>query len=150
MQVFIGKTNQIIKLLIFNRYKDLASQHLEGVESGSTDYGVFLHVQTTASKRQIVYHSNFNVYEDGKIVGKDKQIIEQTPSKIFEQVEVDAKENKVYRVEKIVCIYTSLDYDVKNAFKAGKKAIMKVENFNTLFYPHAQGNFIYIIKLNCK
>jgi len=119
------------------RYRDLNSKHLFLVELGNTGDGIFLHMETSHSKYQIMMNANMLVYENGKPIALEKKISHEN-AKIAEEVEIDAEEKSGYTVEKIVSIYTSLDKSVKNIKDAAANAVSEVKNFEALYLPHTE------------
>ncbi len=90
------------------RYRALNQNHLELVKSGKAKAGVFLHMQTTASKYQIVMAAKCKVTADNKQLEVKKSLL-QDRAEIGEEFTVPGIRGVRYTLEKSVCVYTSLD-----------------------------------------
>ncbi|MDA2926847.1 beta-phosphoglucomutase family hydrolase [Acidobacteria bacterium AH-259-G07] len=119
------------------RYRQLNSKHLASVAQGKTKDGIFLHVQTKHSKYQIVMNAKTVVYEKGKPLVVRKYI-SQEKGKIAEEIEIAARENSTYTVDKLVSIYTSLDQGVSSPEKVGADVVSRVKTFKSVYRPHAR------------
>jgi len=117
------------------RYRNLHSKHLSGVSSGKTNGLVFLHVQTSRSKYQIVMSARTNLYENKKGIAADKSVL-QKKACIAENLKINAKENNTYTVEKLVSIYTSLDKNISNPKKSSTEILSRIKFFNDIYGPH--------------
>ena len=118
------------------RYSALASDHLEHVDSGASDEGIFLHVQTNSSHYQIVTHAKSSVHVSGSPVQTQKSI-ESSPRYVAEVFKVPLDKGQQCTIEKIAAYHTSLDQDNDDPKAAGAKAIVDAQSFAVLHEAHA-------------
>ncbi|UZJ36648.1 beta-phosphoglucomutase family hydrolase [Prosthecochloris sp. SCSIO W1103] len=118
------------------RYSALASDHLEHVDSGTSDEGIFLHVQTNSSHYQIVTHAKSRVTVSGSPVTAEKNI-ESSPRYIAELFKVPLESGQECTIEKIVTYHTSLDNDHDDPKAAGDKTICEARSFTELLEAHS-------------
>ncbi|MFW6323931.1 MAG: beta-phosphoglucomutase family hydrolase [Desulfovibrionales bacterium] len=90
------------------RYRQLASQHLDFVSGGKKGDGVYLHVQTSESRYQILMQARTVLYENGRQLTVKNRLF-QDEWNIGEDFELRVQENANYAVEKIVSVSTSHD-----------------------------------------
>jgi len=119
------------------RYRQLNSRHLREIAQGKTADGIFLHVQTTRSKRQIIMNAKTAISENGEPLGVRKKIIRRK-SKVSEEMELPARENFTYTLEKLVSVYTSLDRGVRDIKKAASDALFQCKDFDSIYKPHVK------------
>lgn len=117
------------------RYRALNSKHLAPVSGGKTKSGVYLHVQTTKSRYQIITNAKTAMYEQDKSIRPEKTII-QKKGYIAEIFTVDAKENTTFSLEKIISVFTSKD--VADPKKAGTRAIAGIKSFDDVYRESAR------------
>ncbi|WP_051261585.1 beta-phosphoglucomutase family hydrolase [Desulfovibrio inopinatus] len=123
------------------RYRELESQHLAYVDSGTTDYGFFLHSETTASKYQILMAAKNLVTKNGRDYDP-KRTFYRSGAKVGEELVFEIEENNAYAVEKIVGVATSLD-DCPDACDLNPKrtavdAMNAVRSYQAAYSPHAR------------
>ncbi len=119
------------------RYSKLNTNHLCRVAGGKAGDGIYLHMETTHSRYQIVMAAKTVVLEDGKVVNVRKEVV-QDKAKVAEEMQITALENNRYSLEKYVYIRTSLDRtpgDLKEMCLDGLKS---VRTFQGVFGPHAK------------
>ncbi|MEA1970607.1 MAG: beta-phosphoglucomutase, partial [Thermodesulfobacteriota bacterium] len=119
------------------RYRQLNSRHLRGIAQGKTEDGIFLHVQTSHSKRQIIMNARVAVSENGEPLSTKQKTI-QKKTKISEEMEFPARENFTYTVEKLVSVYTSLDRNVADIKKVASNTLFQYKNFDSIYKPHVK------------
>ena len=117
------------------RYSALASDHLEHINSGASDDGVFLHVQTNNSHYQIITHAKNNVRVSGNPVKANKSV-ESSPRYIAELFKVSLNRGQECTIDKIAAYHTSLDHDHGDPKTAGDKAISEAQTFTELLDAH--------------
>jgi len=117
------------------RYRDLHSKHLSGVSCGKSKGLIFLHAQTNRSKYQIVMSARTNLYEKKNKLSVNKSVFKEK-SYVAEDIEIDAKENHTYTVEKLVSIYTSLDKNISNPKKSSTNILSKIKFYKQIYGPH--------------
>ncbi len=118
------------------RYSSLASDHLEHVDSGVSEEGVFLHVQTNNSHYQIVTHAKSSARVSGAPVAVNKSV-ESSPRYIAELFKVTLNRGQECTIEKTATFHTSLDSDHDDPKAAGDKAIYNAQAFSELYEKHS-------------
>ena len=119
------------------RYSALASDHLEHIDSGASDKGIFLHVQTNSSQYQIVTHAKSSIQVAGSSAETEKSI-DSSPRYIAELFKVPLARGQECTVEKIVAVHTSLDRNHDDPKAAGDKAILSAGDFSELLEAHTK------------
>lgn len=119
------------------RYSALNTQHLCRVSGGKANDGIFLHMETTHSRYQIVMASKTFLLEDGKILDIPKEVV-QDKSRVSEEIQVMAMENGRYSLEKFVYIRTSLDKTPGDLKEMCLDSLNKVRTFQGVFGPHSK------------
>ncbi len=117
------------------RYNALASDHLDHVDSGTNNDGIFLHVQTNSSHYRIVTHAKTSVQVAGSPVKADKSV-ESSQRYIAELFKVTLDRGQECTVDKIVAVHSSLDQDNDDPQEAGNDAIHSAGNFAELLEAH--------------
>ncbi|MBW2558275.1 MAG: beta-phosphoglucomutase family hydrolase [Deltaproteobacteria bacterium] len=117
------------------RYRQLNSKHLCEIAQGKTEDGIFLHVQTSHSKRQIIMNARVTVSENGELLSVKKKTL-QRKAKISEEMGFPARENFTYTVEKLVTVYTSLDRNITDIKKTAFDTLFQYKDFDSIYRPH--------------
>lgn len=95
-----------------DRYKDLSSDHLAGVDAGSsTTKGLYLHVRTTQSGIDIYQASRVRIFSGGKEKRPTPEVLTEGKSAVYHEYELDCAKGETLRVEKYLAQYTSRDKD---------------------------------------
>ena len=119
------------------RYSSLNTHHLCRVAGGRAGDGIFLHVETTHSRYQVVMAAKTLVLADGKPLPATRSVT-QLKSRVAEEMRFTVEENRRYCLEKFVYVRTSLDStpgDLKELCLDGLKG---VRTFAGVFGPHAK------------
>ena len=119
------------------RYSALNTHHLCRVSGGKAGDGIYLHMETTHSRYQIIMASKCVVLEDGKAVESPRKV-SQDKAKVSEEMQVEARENHCYSMEKFVYIRTSLDSTPGDLKEMCLDSLDKVRTFQGVFGPHAK------------
>lgn len=124
------------------RYRQLASRHLEFVNSGPAEDGesIYLHVRTNNSKYEIVMQARTQVYEERDRLELDKKLVTDM-ARIGEEMVIPAKENRTYRVEKLVGLATSLHEIMEGVSSLREEAsrwMNKAHSFRNALGPHVR------------
>ncbi len=131
------------------RYRQLNQHHLEPVASGSKKDLVYLHVQTTASRYQVVMAAKHRLRSKGKDCEARAAAIKE-PGLAGMEYALQAEVGQAVRLEKLVSVHTSLDQDLspkgKKGGKASGKAVLKaaldgldkLHSYKKLKNPHAK------------
>ena len=123
-----------------DRYKDLSSKHLEGIQKGSTKNGIFLYMKTNGVYPYKVAMSS-KVSLSTMVAGnahpvKHLKTIFENKWEIACNISFQAKENTTYELEKFVSIYTSLDQAIVNPLVNSKKLIKNTDTYNKAYNSH--------------
>lgn len=119
------------------RYSSLNTHHLDRVSGGKACDGIFLHVETSHSRYQIVMTSKTKIMEDGRTLDVVKSVV-QDRANVAEEMKIAAKENHCYSIEKFVYVRTSLDRqpgDLKDMCLDGLKF---AKTFKGVLGPHVK------------
>ncbi len=119
------------------RYRELRSDHLEGVDAGQSAEGIYLQMRTKTSKYEIAMASKTLMREGGKCLPVETKIL-RTGWQISEEVEFEAGENTTYSIEKLVTIYTSRDKDIAHPRQAALEELAPIKSFKGVFSPHVR------------
>ncbi|WP_243544010.1 beta-phosphoglucomutase family hydrolase [Pseudodesulfovibrio tunisiensis] len=119
------------------RYSKLTSNHLCRVAGGKAGDGIFLHVETSHSRYQVVMAAKTMLLENGKPLDMRKSVF-QEKAKVTEEMQFLALENTNYCLEKYVYVRTSLDKTPGNLKEMCVDALGGVKTFQGVFGPHAK------------
>jgi len=119
------------------RYSKLNIHHLCRVSGGKAGDGIFLHMETTHSRYQIVMASKSMVLEDGKPLDVRKEVL-QDKAKVTEEMQIMAMENNNYSLEKYVYVRTSLDKEPGDLKDMCLDGLKNAKTFQGVFGPHAK------------
>lgn len=119
------------------RYSSLNTHHLCRVAGGKADSGMFLHMETTHSRYQIVMAGKNIMLEDGKPMELPR-VVSQDKACVSEEMTVSAVENTRYTLEKYVYIRTSLDLEPGDLKEMTVDGLKSVKTFQGVFGPHAK------------
>ncbi len=119
------------------RYSALNTHHLNRVAGGKAGDGLFLHMETSHSRYQIVMAGKHILLEDGKVVDARRDIV-QDRAKVSEEMLINAQENTRYTLEKFVYVRTSLDKTPGDLKEMCLDSLTKVRTFKGVFGPHAK------------
>ncbi|QGY38790.1 beta-phosphoglucomutase family hydrolase [Pseudodesulfovibrio cashew] len=119
------------------RYSSLNMHHLCRVSAGKAGDGIYLHMETTHSRYQIVMASKTVIMEDGKPLTPIKTVT-QNRSRVSEEVQIHAQENTRYALEKFVCVRTSLDRTPGNLKDMCLDTLAKVRTYQGVYGPSAK------------
>ncbi|MEC9487515.1 MAG: beta-phosphoglucomutase family hydrolase [Prosthecochloris sp.] len=117
------------------RYSALASDHLEHVDSCSSDDSIRLHVRTSASGYDIVTSSRTRVTIRGVEVSPHKSV-ETAPRFVAELFKAELSPDEECSIEKTVSIHTSLDRDSSDPVAAGMATLNSAGTFDALLASH--------------
>jgi beta-phosphoglucomutase family hydrolase len=119
------------------RYRQLTSQHLELQDSGHTDSEIHLLVRTTHSDYKIAMRARNRVLADGKEKSVHREY-SQKGAKISEELTLRVTENIPLTLEKLVCVYTSLDAGVSDPVRSARDTLSGYKTFASLYTQHAK------------
>ncbi len=117
------------------RYSHLSNEHLTPVNQGKTDQSVYLTVKTNESHIQIVMCARAAVYVGDDAI-QTKRRVSTEPGWVGEELGFQAKQGTPYRVEKMVCAFTSQDENMANAEDSAFAKIDRLTTFQALLAPH--------------
>nr|WP_279593597.1 glycosyl hydrolase family 65 protein [Pseudodesulfovibrio sp. S3-i] len=119
------------------RYSSLNTNHLNRVGGGKAGNGIYLHMETTHSRYQIVMTAKTRLLEDGKPVEVRKEVVQER-AMVSEEMCINAIENHSYCLEKFVYVRTSLDREPGDLREMCLDGLKGVKTFNGVYSPHAK------------
>ena len=115
------------------RYRQLASQHLVVRAAGPVaPEGIFLLAETTHSHMQVAEAARTSLYRGDERIETKRQILEDLPDRIGEELFVGIDRGETLRVEKVVALRTSRDRGATEVGADARRAIMAAPGFEPL------------------
>ncbi len=112
------------------RYSDLDQHHLDNPEQGRNDGIGYVIVRTNQSDITISVSEKLRVFNDGKAASEGD--FQSEKGKISTFFKEPVKENKELKLQKLVCVQNSRDFEVENPLGAALVALKEADNFDTL------------------
>jgi len=120
------------------RYRQLSNQHLRIVRMGGVEReGIYLHVQTSQSRLEVVEAARTELFCNGKQLTPEVRTVEKEDS-IGQEFTVKVSEGEPITVEKIVALYTSRDRGITEVAQDARLAAAKCGRFEELLQTHHQ------------
>jgi beta-phosphoglucomutase family hydrolase len=119
------------------RYRDLASKHIEPVETGSTPHGIFVHSRTNTSKVDVAMGARTRLFAEGE-EREDDQTVVIKDDEAAVIIEAESIEGRPVTVEKLVSIHTSRDPEGVDPVQAAKDFTGRDLTFEQILDPHAR------------
>ncbi len=121
------------------RYRQLNSKHWKVTARGkfSSD-GVYLTAITIQSRIKITEASRIRLYRNSRKLNVPVKVFREGGEIIGQELSFFAEKKKVYRLEKIVAIYTSRDKGIHNPEEAAIREAKLVPGFSSLFKSHKE------------
>jgi len=114
------------------RYRELNSNHLEMIRSGSLgSRSVFLHVRTTQSHLEVVEAARTYVARDDEELDVEIQLL-QNGAVVGQGFSLDVRENEPIHIEKVVALFTSRDHGITEVTEDASLAIERSGRFDDL------------------
>ena len=114
-----------------DRYKSLASKHLEPVKQGFEDPKMFVLVKTNQSKHQIAEVARHLVFLNGKPIQPETKN-ESSESRVFNEFSQELKQDETLCLEKTVGICSDKDHFVDDALASAFAAAKTAPDFETM------------------
>jgi len=114
------------------RYGQLNQKHLKPDKEGVDDNISFLQVKTTQSDISIVMTAMVRTFLNDKEV-KIESYHFQEPGCVITRYGSHVNKNETYKLEKIVSIFTSMEWDSKNSLKDSMDLILSAGGFDDIF-----------------
>ena len=121
-----------------SRYSSLASDHLENVDQGETEQGIFLHVRTRYSKHDIVTHARTTCSCTKGIGLEPERKVVSAPRSISELFTLPLSADQGCTIEKVVSMHTSQDYGQLDPVNAGLVTLQASGDFDELLESHVR------------
>jgi alpha,alpha-trehalase len=119
------------------RYRSLASRHLETMEMGQPEAdAIFLHSRTNQSHIHVALAARTALYRDDHPVEAKRQV-ETHENEITQTLCCEAKQDDCIRVEKIVAFHTSRDSAISEPGIEVTKTLRRAGRFDALKKAHA-------------
>ncbi len=114
------------------RYRQLNQKHLKPSREGVDDNISFLQVKTTQSETVIAQTAKRRLFlNDGEIKAESYHF--QEPGCVITRFGNHIKENETYKLEKMVSIFTSMDWDSENPLKDAMNLVLSAGSFEEAF-----------------
>ncbi len=110
------------------RYKQLNQNHLKPSLEGVDDTISFLQVKTTQSEIQIAQCAKRRLYMNGNEIETESYHFQERGC-VITRFGNYVEKNETYRLEKLVTIFTSMDWDSKNPLKEAMKLVLSTGDF---------------------
>jgi alpha,alpha-trehalase len=118
------------------RYRQLASKHLEPIASGSLDWGgTWLKVRTRQSRIEIAEAARVRLFRAGKPTRASRNLIEE-PDYVAEELSLPVRSGESVTVEKIVALVTSRDPVISECGLQAQEAAQRAGRFEDLLHSH--------------
>lgn len=118
------------------RYRDLNGQHLEILESESTqDKPVFLKVQTIQSELRVAMAARTRITKKGKPLDLQPELINDN-GYVGKRYTVNISQGETIQVEKVVLVHTSRDIAISECGLAVRTRILRAPEFDDLLVSH--------------
>lgn len=118
------------------RYRELNSNHLEMIQSGSLgSKSVFLHVRTTQSHLEVVEAARTSIARDDEELDVEIQLL-QNGAVVGQGFLLDVHENEPVHIEKVVALFTSRDQGITEVTEDASLAIERSGRFDDLRREH--------------
>lgn len=119
------------------RYRELNSQHLEPLETGSDDHSIYLRARTNQSRLEMSQAANLKAYEsNGEDIPLRPEIISDPWGYIAQECTLECAEGKTLELEKTISLYTSRDRAISEPLLEARKEIRRADRFDTLLSTH--------------
>jgi len=113
------------------RYRQLNQQHLESIEQSGEGDTSFLMVNTTQSDIKITQASKLIVALNGSKYNPEFELT-TNESSVSTEFDIEIKQNSVIRLEKLVSIYTSQNWDSEDPKTDANESLQSIESFEDL------------------
>ncbi len=118
------------------RYRELASKHLEVLRMGPVDpEGVFLLVRTVQSRLEVALAARVRLFRSGERIDADCTP-EREEERIGERMEVEVRRGETLTLEKVVALHTSRDRAVSEASLDARRSVSRAGDFADLLESH--------------
>jgi trehalose/maltose hydrolase-like predicted phosphorylase len=117
------------------RYRNLSSHHLEPVDQGPIDDGMFVQVETNQSHTTVVMSAKHALYGKDETVEAKRRITAEA-GLVSETLTFEAVEGQSYTLEKLVSIATSRDENSASAIDAARTWLARSISYDEEFKTH--------------
>lgn len=119
-----------------DRYRDLKSKHFKNFSLGNfSKNGIFLSVDTTNSKVNVVLAARTCIYDGNKEIKPVRITNSKDAKRVFQDFEIIVSNNR-YDIEKIVAIYTSKDKCKGSPMKLAINSVKRAGRFKPILEFH--------------
>jgi trehalose/maltose hydrolase-like predicted phosphorylase len=120
------------------RYRALNNKHLNTLAKGQAeDDTIFVRVETNQSYIQMSQAARTRFYANENQIFPAHLLVEQDEY-VGMEFTLNLKENASYKIEKIVSLYTSIDYAISESCHEAKKEVKRAPRFEDLVLSHIQ------------
>ena len=120
-----------------DRYRDLASRHLETVETRAIDAEtILLRSRTTQSRVEVVQAARLRLWQGAEPVAVPA--VTEAAADAIEQTVTLAMDRRILRIEKVVALYTSRDPAIAEAGHEAEQALRRTPDYAWLRRRHVR------------
>ncbi len=119
-----------------SRYEDLASKHLEVLETRQLNGTLMLRARTTQSRIEIVTAARHRIWRSGELIDELSSEPFSEQEIVGEDFSVEATQGDEIRVEKTVAVATSKDNAISEPIEACRLALDRSPDFVDLEHEH--------------
>ncbi len=115
-----------------SRYRQLNQKHLEPYKEGGEDNISFIEVKTTQSNISIAQSAKIKVYINNNEIEPDASHYTESGA-VYTRFGTHVKKNSTFKVEKIVSIFSSKEWDSINPLEDSKSLIESSGSFEEIY-----------------
>lgn len=120
------------------RYRDLASEHLEPLVTGQPNpETVFLKVRTSQSRLEMAQAARSRIFIDDRPQSPERRLVEQD-GYVAQCFQLQLQESGQARIEKVVALFTSRDEAISECGLEARKELERAPDFEQLLESHSQ------------
>lgn len=120
------------------RYRELNGHHHDVQSAGMAfEDAIFLTARTLQSRIEMAIVAQTKALEDGRPSPVKRETV-QEDQRISQKLLFSTRKNRIYRIEKIVSVYTSRDFAISDPLEAAKKLLLVQTSFADLREKHSR------------
>jgi beta-phosphoglucomutase family hydrolase len=117
-------------------YRKFNNQHLEPLAADAVDgESIWLHVRTNQSDIRIAQAARTRAFVDRVATQSQRRTIRE-PGYVAHEFQITLSQGATLALEKVVALYTSLDPGISESGLASRKALARVDDFESLEVSH--------------
>ncbi len=121
---------------LVERYRQLNNHHLDQLGAGITDdQMIWIQVETNQSHVRVAEAARTEIYYEESVLDVKRRIVQEA-GYIAHEIDVDMKEKRALRIEKIVSLYNSRDSAVSESLLEAEDALRHAGRYGELLERH--------------